>query len=72
MYLRYQFPFVLHRHLYRYEAVLMRQRFEENKDERDMIIAKQLLMEGEAELARLRHPQPMKCKSSGQFRVMDK
>lgn len=50
------------RHLYRYHAVLLRARFDENKDEFDMVKAKQLLADGEEELFLKRHPQPFKCK----------
>jgi len=42
----------------------MRARFEEHKNLRDMVIAKQLLAEGEAELEEKRHPQPMKFPTS--------
>jgi hypothetical protein len=46
---------------FRYEAVLLRQRFEENRNVRDMRVAKQLLEEGEQELFKKQHYQPKKC-----------
>lgn len=52
------------RHLYRYHAVLLRARFDENKDELDMVKAKQLLANGEEELFLNRHPQPFKFPNS--------
>lgn len=52
------------RHLYRYHAVLLRARFDEHKDERDMVKAKQLLTDGEDELFLKRHPQPFKFPNS--------
>jgi len=55
----YYFP-----HLYRYHAVVLRARFEENKDEKDMIKAKQVLQSGEEELFLNQHPQPFKFPNS--------
>jgi len=46
--------------MYRYQAVLLRARFDEHKDEVDMIKAKKLLQEGEQELQLKAHPQPFK------------
>lgn len=46
---------------FRYEAVLLRQRFEENRNVKDMRIAKQLLEDGEQELFEKQHYQPKKC-----------
>ncbi|CAH1780491.1 unnamed protein product [Owenia fusiformis] len=51
-------------HLYRYHQVVMRARFDENKDVVDMVKAKQLLEEGEAELWERKHPQPFKFTDS--------
>ncbi|XP_008545664.1 NADH dehydrogenase [ubiquinone] 1 beta subcomplex subunit 9 [Microplitis demolitor] len=44
---------------YRYEAVLLRARFDKNKDIKDLRVAKQLLKEGEAELEKIIHPSPL-------------
>ena len=55
----YHFP-----HLYRYHAVVLRARFDKNKDERDMVKAKQLLERGEEELFLNSHPQPFKFPNS--------
>merc|ERR1712004_473977 len=52
------------RHLIRYQCVLMRDRFDQNKDVIDMVHAKELLKIGEAELEKNRHPQPMKFPNS--------
>jgi NADH dehydrogenase (ubiquinone) 1 beta subcomplex subunit 9 len=52
------------RHLYRYHAVLLRARFDENKNEQDMVKAKQLLTDGERELFEKAHPQPFKFPDS--------
>jgi len=52
------------RHIYRFNAVLLRQRFEENRNVLDMRQAKELLELGEEELLRNQHYQPMKCKGS--------
>ena len=46
---------------FRYEAVLLRQRFEEKRNVKDMRIAKQLLEKGEQELFEKQHYQPKKC-----------
>ena len=40
----------------------MRARFDENKDEIDLVKAKKLLEAGEKELWENQHPQPLKCK----------
>jgi hypothetical protein len=42
--------------------VLLRQRFEENRNVKDMRVAKQLLEDGEQELFKKQHYQPKKCK----------
>lgn len=41
--------------------MLLRQRFEENRDIKDMRVAKQLLEDGEQELFKKQHYQPKKC-----------
>ncbi|CAK9814428.1 NADH dehydrogenase [ubiquinone] 1 beta subcomplex subunit 9 [Anthophora quadrimaculata] len=43
---------------FRYQAVLLRERFEKNRNIRDARIAKQLLLAGEEELFLWSHPQP--------------
>lgn len=43
------------RHDYRYEAVLLRQRFEENRNIVDARVAKQKLLEGQEEVFRRQH-----------------
>ncbi|XP_069683070.1 NADH dehydrogenase [ubiquinone] 1 beta subcomplex subunit 9-like [Periplaneta americana] len=52
------------REVYRYEAVLLRQRFEEKRNVKDLIEAKQLLEKGESELFNLQHYQPKKFPKS--------
>jgi len=56
--------FYFFRPVYRYHAVLLRARFDEQKDELDMVKAKQLLGDGEEELFLNRHPQPFKFPNS--------
>lgn len=48
--------------VFRYYAVLMRQRFDENKDIQDLRVAKELLAKGEEELFLNQHWHPRKCK----------
>lgn len=50
-----------YRHLYRYDAVVLRARFDEHKDESDVAKAKKLLEDGEKELDSRLHPEPFKC-----------
>ncbi|PSN47288.1 NADH dehydrogenase [ubiquinone] 1 beta subcomplex subunit 9 [Blattella germanica] len=50
--------------VFRYEAVLLRQRFEENRDVKDMRKAKELLHIGEEELFKNQHYQPKKFPKS--------
>lgn len=50
------------RHTFRYNAVLLRQRFEENRNILDMRQAKELVALGHEELFLNQHYQPMKCK----------
>ncbi|ODM91109.1 NADH dehydrogenase [ubiquinone] 1 beta subcomplex subunit 9 [Orchesella cincta] len=53
-----------HRHIYRYNAVIIRNRFDENRNILDMRKAKQLLEEGEEELFKMQHYQPLKFPTS--------
>lgn len=46
---------------FRFNAVLMRDRFDRNKDIKDMRVARTLVEEGEAELFAKQHPQPFLC-----------
>ncbi|XP_045455681.1 NADH dehydrogenase [ubiquinone] 1 beta subcomplex subunit 9 [Melitaea cinxia] len=48
------------RNVYRYQAVLMRDRFDKNAKITDMRVAVQLLKEGEEELFLKQHPMPKK------------
>ncbi|GFG35170.1 hypothetical protein Cfor_12746 [Coptotermes formosanus] len=57
-------PWYSHSEAFRYEAVLLRQRFEENRNVKDMRIAKQLLETGEQELFEKQHYQPKKFPKS--------
>uniref|UniRef100_A0A7J7VMS5 NADH dehydrogenase [ubiquinone] 1 beta subcomplex subunit 9 n=1 Tax=Pipistrellus kuhlii TaxID=59472 RepID=A0A7J7VMS5_PIPKU len=56
--LRHLESFCVHRDKYRYFACLMRARFEEHKDEKNMVRATQLLREAEEEFWHNQHPQP--------------
>ena len=47
---------------WRYEAILLRQRFEANRGIKDLRVAKLLLEQGEQELWLGQHPKPVKCK----------
>ncbi|KAK0183262.1 hypothetical protein PV327_001321 [Microctonus hyperodae] len=44
---------------FRYEAVVLRARFDKNKDIKDLRVAKELLKKGEDELWDCLHPQPL-------------
>ncbi|XP_013191750.1 NADH dehydrogenase [ubiquinone] 1 beta subcomplex subunit 9 [Amyelois transitella] len=52
------------RHVYRYQAVLMRERFDKNAKLQDMSLAAKLLREGEQELFLIQHPIPRKFATS--------
>jgi len=52
------------RHVFRYNATLMRARFDQNRNELDMRKAKELLALGEEELFQSLHPQPYKFQNS--------
>uniref|UniRef100_A0A2I3MPQ3 NADH dehydrogenase [ubiquinone] 1 beta subcomplex subunit 9 n=2 Tax=Cercopithecinae TaxID=9528 RepID=A0A2I3MPQ3_PAPAN len=56
--LRHLESWCVHRDKYRYFACLMRARFEEHKNEKDMMKATQLLKEAEEEFWYFQHPQP--------------
>lgn len=56
--LRHLESWCIHRDKYRYFACLMRARFEEHKNEKDMVKATQLLREAEEEFWQNQHPQP--------------
>lgn len=56
--LRHLESWCVHRDKYRYFACLMRARFEEHKNEKDMMKATQLLKEAEEEFWFCQHPQP--------------
>jgi len=50
-----------YRHHYRLGQAEVRARFDEHKDERDLVKAKKLLEEAEKEFEEIRHPQPIIC-----------
>ncbi|XP_055892513.1 NADH dehydrogenase [ubiquinone] 1 beta subcomplex subunit 9-like [Biomphalaria glabrata] len=52
------------RYEFRYQAVVMRARFDENKNETDLRKAKKLLLDGQKELFLKSHAQPMKFAES--------
>ncbi|XP_063217213.1 NADH dehydrogenase [ubiquinone] 1 beta subcomplex subunit 9 isoform X2 [Bacillus rossius redtenbacheri] len=54
----------LKKRLFRYRAILHRQRFEEHRDEKDMRRAAQLLAAGEQELFEKQHYQPLRFPKS--------
>ena len=54
--------FLTIRHAFRFHAVLVRERFDNNKDIKDLRIARKLVEDGEAELFHKAHPQPIGCK----------
>uniref|UniRef100_A0A3Q2I1D9 NADH dehydrogenase [ubiquinone] 1 beta subcomplex subunit 9 n=2 Tax=Equus TaxID=9789 RepID=A0A3Q2I1D9_HORSE len=56
--LRHLESWCIHRDKYRYFACLLRARFEEHKNEKDMVKATQLLREAEEEFWYNQHPQP--------------
>ncbi|KAM5157336.1 NADH dehydrogenase [ubiquinone] 1 beta subcomplex subunit 9 [Mantella aurantiaca] len=56
--LRNMESWIVFRDEFRYEACLLRARFEENKSEKDMVKATLLLKAGEEEFYRRQHPQP--------------
>uniref|UniRef100_A0A1A9ZHA4 NADH dehydrogenase [ubiquinone] 1 beta subcomplex subunit 9 n=1 Tax=Glossina pallidipes TaxID=7398 RepID=A0A1A9ZHA4_GLOPL len=52
------------REIYRYRAVLLRKRFDDNRNVKDMAVAACLLEEGEKELFNTMHYQPLKKANS--------
>uniref|UniRef100_A0A8C2PNH7 NADH dehydrogenase [ubiquinone] 1 beta subcomplex subunit 9 n=1 Tax=Capra hircus TaxID=9925 RepID=A0A8C2PNH7_CAPHI len=56
--LRHLESWCVHRDKYRYFACLLRARFDEHKNEKDMVKATQLLREAEEEFWHGQHPQP--------------
>lgn len=50
--------------MYRYHAVIMRARFDENKDIQDLRVAKELIAKAEEELFLKQHWHPRKCRWS--------
>ncbi|XP_078042672.1 NADH dehydrogenase (ubiquinone) B22 subunit [Augochlora pura] len=56
--------FNMWKHEFRYQATLVRQRFEENRNIKDARLAKKLLLEGEEELFRNPNYQPKKFPDS--------
>ena len=51
-----------YRHLTRYHQCILRARFDEQKNEKDLVKAKKMVEDGERELFLDSHPQPFKCK----------
>uniref|UniRef100_A0A182M5J7 NADH dehydrogenase [ubiquinone] 1 beta subcomplex subunit 9 n=1 Tax=Anopheles culicifacies TaxID=139723 RepID=A0A182M5J7_9DIPT len=49
------------RHIFRYQATLMRARFDQHRNEKDPAKVAQLLTDGERELFEKQHYQPKKC-----------
>ncbi|XP_077982700.1 NADH dehydrogenase [ubiquinone] 1 beta subcomplex subunit 9-like [Glandiceps talaboti] len=56
--LRHLESFCPSRHRFRYQATLLRARFDEKKDEKDMVKAARILKDGQEEFWRNQHPQP--------------
>ncbi|KAK2186005.1 hypothetical protein NP493_215g07037 [Ridgeia piscesae] len=56
--------YYVYRHTYRYQAVLMRARFDEHTSEIDMVKAKKLVLDGEKELFLKQHPQRIRFANS--------
>lgn len=54
-------------HKWRYESALIRERFEKNRNQLDLIKAKQLLLEGERELEDRKHPYPFRCMNKEEY-----
>merc|ERR1712150_54866 len=54
----------VHPHVIRVHQVMLRARFDEHKDLKDIVEAKRLVIMGEAELKRNMHPQPFKYPNS--------
>lgn len=56
------FNYFFFRHIFRYQAVLLRDRFDKNRNVNDMMQASALVVAGERELFEKQHFQPKKCK----------
>ena len=52
---------IVSRHHYRLLQAEMRARFDEHKDERDLIKAQKILEDAENQFEELKHPQPIIC-----------
>ena len=46
---------------WRYRAVLIRDRFDRNRDVKDLLKAQELYLQGEAEYLAKKHPLPLQC-----------
>lgn len=57
---------------FRYECVLLRHRFDQNKDIKDLRLAKKLLIDGEMELRNELHPQQLCFPDSPQGPAFDR
>lgn len=57
------------RHAFRFQAVVARDEFDKIINEKDMIKAKKMLEEKEAQLFHYKNPQPKKCKCRFGFRL---
>ena len=58
------FFFLINRDEWRFRAVVMRDRFEKNRDVKDLVKAQEILANGEWELEQNRHPLPLQCNIS--------
>lgn len=56
--LKHSLSWAIDRDIWRQEALLLRARFDEAKNETNILKARQLLEEGEAEFERKKHPDP--------------
>lgn len=54
--------YFIFRHEWRFRAVVLRDRFDQNKNVNDLVKAQQLLAEGQHEYDQKRHPNPFQCK----------
>lgn len=61
--LKHLLSWAIDRGVWREEAVVLRARFDANKDLKDMGKARKLLEDGEAEFQFYKHPDPYICKS---------
>lgn len=56
--------------MYRYQAVLMRKRFDDNKNVKDMRIATDLIEKGEEDIFQNNHWHPRKCIQLNEIRKL--